>query len=404
MELIFFIGLFLLPFVFWPWAVIPYEIPRVWFFQRWVEILGILGIWQFLREKKLSRDKNKDVFLILAVFIFSVVVMVSAALGVDFGKSFWGNYYRGDGLLTFFHLLGLFFFLILFGKKEWLRKMTMVLAGSAGLLSVWTLFLGLRMWILGGLPVSSWLWGGYKFDKAIGATFGQPNFLAGYLLVTLPFWGHWWEKSAKARKLFLLVAISVQVGAIILTFSRAAVLGLVLAFFAWQVWGKLRFNRRIIIFALIFTLFFLFIAFLIWKPGQANWVFPESRTRIIVRGLLAATSRPFLGWGWANFDYAFEAIDWPVKFAGDVYIDKAHSTFLEVLVTSGILGFLVYLAIVGRVIKNLWLSGEKIFLLVFLLWLFHSQTNVMSIAEEYIFWIIAGMAANKNVVGLREKW
>ena len=37
------IGLFVLPFVYWPWAAIPYEIPRVWFVQRWIEGLGILG-------------------------------------------------------------------------------------------------------------------------------------------------------------------------------------------------------------------------------------------------------------------------------------------------------------------------------------------------------------------------
>ena len=40
----FIFGLFILPFVFWPKAFVPYEIPRVWFLTRWVELL----IWFFL--------------------------------------------------------------------------------------------------------------------------------------------------------------------------------------------------------------------------------------------------------------------------------------------------------------------------------------------------------------------
>jgi len=117
----------------------------------------------------------------------------------------------------------------------------------------------------------------------------------------------------------------------------------------------------------------------------------ESRERIVVKGLLAFSKKPLLGWGWANFDHAFESVDWPMKLDSDVYVDKAHSNLLEILVTAGILGFIIYLLIIFRTL--ILLFDKKVFFLTFLLFLFHSQTNVISINEEMMFWLILAIAA-----------
>jgi len=66
---------------------------------------------------------------------------------------------------------------------------------------------------------------------------------------------------------------------------------------------------------------------------------------------------------------------------------------LEILVTTGFFGLVSYLFILSRGFANLFKRRgdfSKILLLSLVLFVFHSQTNVISIAEELIFWFILG--------------
>ena len=106
-----------------------------------------------------------------------------------------------------------------------------------------------------------------------------------------------------------------------------------------------------------------------------------------------------MGYGWANVDYAFETGGWPMRFNNDVYVDKAHSEILEVLVTTGIPGLLIYLSFLSFFLNGLITKYQKSnnklwnFTLIsgVVLYLFHSQTNVISIVEEIVFWLILGL-------------
>jgi O-antigen ligase len=125
---------------------------------------------------------------------------------------------------------------------------------------------------------------------------------------------------------------------------------------------------------------------------------PESRQRIMMKGLIAIKSKPILGYGWANFDYAFKSVDWPIHMDQDVYVDKAHSALLEILVTTGLVGFIIYLLIIINVSVSLLHKKSTIYyyiLATFLLLILHMQTNVISTSEEILFWIITGFSAKE---------
>lgn len=415
-KIIFCFGLFFLPFIFWPWVKIPYEIPRVWFFQRWVEILAILGIWEILRSRGNLVKKEINLKLIIGVVAFFVVALISSIFGVDFLKSLQGNYYRSDGLMTLVHLLGLFFFLIIFWEKSWEKLMIKIFALSSILLGFWTVFLGLKYSIL-----SNWgdlgSWGGAVFGKAIGATFGQPNFLAGYLLITLPFTAYFLKEKGRGRLLGLIGLIG-QIGGIFFSGARAGIVGVFLFFGGWLIlkiskekrWGKIILLSGTIVMILLTLLYSFY-------PRKGVFVREKieekTRERIGVKGINAFLKKPVFGWGVANFDYAFEASVWPLKINNDVYVDKAHSNLFEILVTQGILGFGIYIWLIFLTLKELLKEnkGDKgnkeeekdievmeIILLVFLLFLFHSQTNIISISEEIFFWLILGMAAGQTKI------
>lgn len=390
LRLFFLLGLFLSPFVFWPMATIPYEIPRVFFLKRWIESLGILTI---IFAPVCLRRRKIDHFLITLVCFFILAVFVSSLSGIDFAKSFWGNYYRGDGLLTLFHLAGLFFFLVLFWDRSWWQPLVFAVSLSCFLISLWAIFSEIR-----------------RFGAPVAVSFGNPNFLAGYLLVCLPFLTYLIASvPSKKARLFWLLVLFCQIIAIFFTLSRAGILGIILFVLGWLI---LKSKKRASWYWLLPVVLVLGSSFLIfsfssfkniraWEKKQIAQYLSESRERIFIKGVLAFQKRPIFGWGFANFDYAFESVDWPEKFKVDIYVDKAHSAILEVLVTTGLVGLSIYLLLIGKLLKNIYRGLKEngfccspTLLLALLLYLFHSQTNVISVAEELIFWLILGITAS----------
>jgi O-antigen ligase len=390
LKTIFLSGLIIMPLVFWPKAPIPYEIPRVWFIQRWIELLGIFTIIStpfVLKKEKVDRT------LLVLITLFLGVVLIFSFLGADFNKSFWGNHFRGDGIFTLLHFTSFFLILVLVWNRSWEYITTLAISLGSILTSLWTLYLGFQFYLLGNPRASS-------FDGGISTTFGNPNFLAGYLLVTLPFLAYQFKKGNFTKKRFLILAILLQIFAILLTKAWGGIFGIFLFLAGWILITKK--NKQSLYISIVFLCIVLTSPAYLSQQKRLeipNRINAEARERIFMKGILAFQKRPFLGWGWANFDYAFDSSDWPIKIENDVYVDKAHSTFLEILTTTGLFGLLVYLAIVLRAAKNLLKSKRKFHkyaLLALLLFIFHSQTNVISIAEELFFWLIIGMSAKTS--------
>lgn len=347
---------------------------------------------------KIQKRKINLLFIFICIFI-SVSISVSF-LGVDFPKSFWGNYWRADGLITLFHLVGLFFLLFLFWNDTWQKPTFLAIAlGSIGT-SIWAIstYFAIHVLNFGWLDV----WRG-----PIGVSFGQPNFLAGYLTITFPFLAYFaYAQKGKLRFLWI-ITILIQFAAIAATLSKGGALGI-----AAFVLGTLFIITNKTKWAILLILAIAFggisyLLFLLAQPstlGQLEhgkgFIF-EGRPRIFVKALIASESRPLTGWGWANFDYAFQSVDWPVKIEKDAYVDKAHTTILEILVTTGVIGLVFYLLVVGySFFKFYYLSKEndwyKFAFLSLLLIFIHQQTNITSIAEDVVFWLLLGVLASSN--------
>lgn len=355
--IVFLVGLFVSPFVYNPNAAIPYEVPKVWFVRFWIETLVILGV-VFYNKK--ARKEKSDRKLNLLVISFGVVALTTALTGLDVTKSFSGNYFRNDGLLTFFHLVFLFFFLQIYLRKDWIDKFVKVVVSSGVILSITSISVWILINVFNKYGIETWI------DDSIGLTFGNPNFLTGYLLLCLSL-------APSFSWIFLIPAI-------LLTKAWIGVVGIL-------VFLSIRFKPLIFFILLMAILFF----------SQLNFAFTnsaESRERIYTKGLLAIKNRPLLGYGWSNFDYAFKAVDYPIHFENDVYVDKAHSSILEVLVTTGVIGLIIYLLIIYRVIKNL--LDNRLLLIGFVLLVLHMQTNVVSISEELIFWLYISIASKSK--------
>ncbi|MBI4067194.1 O-antigen ligase family protein [Candidatus Gottesmanbacteria bacterium] len=391
LEIVFFGGIFILPLVWWPWAAVRYEIPRVFFFNRWVELLFLLSIISGLFKK----PKNLNVGLLLLFNIFIVIALISSLLGVDFTKSLFGNHLRGDGLITLIHLVGFSVFIAFNWKNLFIERLVKIIGIGIFLLSSWTIFTALRFYLFHDQSVN--MWGNGSF----GVSFGNPKFLAGYLLVTLPFTSYLIRQSKNlGERYFGIICLVLQIIAIGLTKSWAGFLGVVIFAAGWVILSNFRFKHLVFGVSIIVMLFLAFI----YIQNYRNLGFvPEGRERIIRRSLMGFTKRPVLGWGWANTDYAMEDSPWPIVFGHDVYVDKAHGMILEVLVTTGVVGLTIYLALLGKMgvvlVRKIRGDGgyKGTLFLVFILYIFHSQTNIISIGEEIFFWLIAGIVASNEV-------
>jgi len=396
LQYVFLAGLLISPLVFWPWAAVTYEVPRVWFVNRWIEVLLILTILTYKRDlfKKINSSLNSITLLII---IFLVVGIISSLTGADLPKSLIGNYYRGDGLFTYFHLAVFSILVSLFWQDLNKRLFHLCLAWGSIIISILTLIMSVLVINFNLLAIPHWE------NRAVGATFGNPNFLAGYLAVSLPFVFYQIKMSGKRQRLWWIFALILQYLAIVASNSYGGLAIGLLFLVGWFLVGK---KRGVQIFILLSFSSIILITLAVFQQNKISGFVPEGRERIFRKILLGVKKRPILGFGFANSDYAFEAREWPIKLQHDVYVDKAHAMLLEVLATTGVVGLTVYLLLIYKITVILIKSyggadgqeklTQKVFLLVFILYLVHSQTNIISIQEELFFWMMTGIAINEG--------
>lgn len=260
----------------------------------------------------------------------------------------------------------------------------------------------------------------------VASTFGQPNFYAGYLLLTLPFAG----KSGRWGNLVLAGAVL----AILISGSRTAILLLPLFFLFWI---KDRIRRRKLIFMGITAVFLavfgvsLYLSFraasgILWQeifsPYQATLTAQANpRDSVEKRFFLwplvweLIKQRPVAGYGLENL-----GLSWSEYFARnqhaffeenlspssvlirlrDLTVDRSHSYVLDLLIFSGISGLLAWGFLVFLLFWKLQQKSKNkdsgvlvVSLLIYLIWV---QFQNQSIVHLIYFWLMIGLVNRKT--------
>lgn len=391
-ECVFIGGLIVLPFVYWLPARVAFEVPRGWMVMGWVEILFLVAAFGGMKRTVLDPRLMRWWW-----GVFGVMTVVSI-VGVDVTQSWVGNYYRADGLWVYLHIWLLAMLVGWYGMGDLMRKSFLALAGGVGVLAGW----GVVQKYFGLMALGTTPW----VDGGLGLSFGNPNYLVGYVAVLLPVvwnvgeqlqqkWGTW------ARLVNVIPAL-VLMG----TGSRAG--WLVLGLF-WVGLGLFLVSKKSIR-SIMGLLLIVGMLFGLWQVlGDTKYTSKtlgyESRERIVRKMLDGWKQRPWLGYGWANADKAFEAGVWPYVVERDVYVDKAHAHVLEYLVTTGLVGMLGYVVMMGILIAQVAKqyrrsTGEKRSIYLTLLgglvmYVLHSQMNVVGVAQEAVWAILVGFSWSK---------
>jgi hypothetical protein len=370
----------ILPFVFWPWASFAYEVPRVWFVLRCIEVLVAVRLVLLLRQKDWPKVDSK---LFAGVMSLGLVAVVSSVTNGSQLESWWGNAYRMDGLVALLHLITLSCMIMVSPMSSWVKPTLRVASFSATLMG----FLAILEFLQTSIGITS---NGVLSWEVAGFTFQQPNFLAGFLFVLLPvcFW-ELTQANTWFSRIWWGVHVLLQVLTIVLTQSLGAIFGIPVLLWAW--FCITRKSWKMLTMSLIGAIVLFWVSAM-WY--QQSFLTYEGRDRILSRLVQATVQKPVLGWGWARVAVAFEAGKDPWPGTIDIYLDKAHSVFLEMAVTTGLLGLGIYLVLAARMGKRL--QGSPLLLLVLFAYLYHSQTNVISIAEEIWFWVLLGWAGSQT--------
>ncbi len=360
--------------------------------------------------------------------LFLLTALVSSWVSVSARLTFFGAPDRYDGLLALiacivFYYVGVHFF----GSERGFR----VLATVGGVAAVMTMVYGLSQLFLPPLfPTEGavkQLYASLGYPRAL-STLGNPVTFGGYLAFMAPLVGSLALAATGRSRLFWLAATGLGYVTILVTFTRAAWLAVLLGSGILMIAvGPSTFRRFIaarVVFMVVaaiglaLTLAAVTPAQLASRASSALAVESGStgqRVYIWRRTIEVIRSRPLLGWGLETlgevFPYEREGL---VKYFGfrPVIIDKAHNDLLQMAVSIGIPGAAMYLwfwaAVVGggtrtlrrasgtsRILAAGWLAAVVAYLV-------QAQFSYSTVAVAPVVWLLAGSAGGWDAGGTSE--
>lgn len=393
-----------------------YEQIKVFFFIIGLTVCGILWIIYSAKYpfKIVWSGINK------AAVFFICILFLTSFLGIDAFNSFIGTepYFQG---FIFYAYLYLFFLLISWLKVK-INHWAYILIGSSTIVSL----LAIKDWVLQNLfhqiiP---------SYAGRVVSTFGQPNFYAGFLLLSLPF-AYLLFKSPN-RRLSILGWGSgiISLIAILISYSRSTILlSLILIIVALISQLKTKFKLVLVVIPILLLLISIFIALKYQSGLVGNEVSQpiltsdpdltkesiEKRVYIWPLAFKIAIQKPLTGYGLENisksFSDYFEAnkhslFEENLKISPvlislkELNINRSHNYLLDLLLFSGILGLLGWLWLLGvlfKKLRNLSHSRERnvlvVSLVTYLVWI---QFQNQSIVHLIYFWLLVGVIDRQN--------
>jgi O-antigen ligase len=346
------------PLIFGRELLYPFVVYRTYFFYILIDILFALFIWTqgFGWVKGLWKSSVVKLFS-----IFMGIKIISDLFGGFFWHSFWGDYERMMGLLTWLHLFAFFIMaIVVFDGHRDYKKLFVANTGVATLVSLY-----------GVLQYYSIAFVVNDIDDRLFSTIGNPAFLAGYLLVSffIAIYLIAGLEKDNWRSFYCLSAIVILSG-LYLTATRGALVALVVGLVFGAVYlfllGKEVIKKhknllRLAIAAGGALLIFFGILFLSTGVGDGSNVTLRRlqsislsdnsvRTRILLWsvGATAAKDNLLLGYGENNIDLALDRnFDSRIH---EPWFDSSHNAVLDMLLAHGLLGVLISLVLFWTVV------------------------------------------------------
>lgn len=338
------------PMIYTQELLFPFITSKAFFFRTWILLAVPCMVWLSIAGNKKISYKNPIVLLVAS---YLLIAFLAGVFGLYPGKSMWSNYERMTGVFYLFTLSLYFYGLVLLSKlaPKIYRRVLFWHIGVALLATIYGFLVGLGM--TGFFPDPSL--------PRLSSMFGNPIFFASFLIVPVTFSVFFaLEAESGVQKIAFYIFAGLFVLAALLTGTRGALVGGVMGILAGFIfvlftsrskkvkkWSGIGLGGVFIALVLLFVI------------GRAlpetnnfhrvtNLFDTNSSSRLIqwTTALQGFKEYPILGVGPENYNvianYYYDARQFTFDRS---WFDKPHNYLLEVLTTTGIIGFLVYAAL-----------------------------------------------------------
>jgi tetratricopeptide (TPR) repeat protein len=337
----------------------PFITGKGFFFRVLTEIILALWIILALRDPnyrpRLIGGQAKKSWILIAMGALLLVISLATAWGANPYRSFWSNFERMEGLVNFLHLGAYFVVLISVLKKE----------------KLWFYFLNLSIVISVIAGIMALTKGGSRID----GTFGNPTYLAVYMLVHIFLTAWLWLKHYRQNPIayIYLPLILFQLIVLYRTGTRGTLLGLVggliVTAILIAIFGRShRWARKISLGVLLGAVI---LGGVFWLNKDSAFVksspvlerfasislteqTTKSRLMIWNMSWQGFKERPLLGWGPENYILVFNKYYDPAMYSQEQWFDRSHNVIFDWLISAGALGLLAYLSLFVIAFYYLW--------------------------------------------------
>jgi O-antigen ligase len=329
----------------------------------------------WLQGKTTLFSRNK---LQLPLLLFFLSQLLSTFFSVNIHTSIFGYYSRlNGGLLSLFTYLCLFFILLQYNRPKFIDKLIKIFLISGILVSIYAILEHF------GIDKNIWV---QDVQSRVFSTLGQPNWLAAYLCILLPFAIDQIFKSKPKSFYFFAGIFSSLLFYLALLFTKSksglaagaisiATYLIIYTFKNHQSFKKHNYAKVAIIATILIIL-----SFSIDNPIK-DYLFPPKISpstaqnstlnitpsgdirKIVWQGSFELWKRfPVLGTGPETFAYTYywtRPASHNLTSEWDFLYNKAHNEYLNYLATTGTLGFLTYIFFIFSVIYFLIKSSDS---------------------------------------------
>src|SRR6202158_1987689 len=234
-------GVFLLPLAYWWGTYDRYILPKLVLARVFVIVLLILFLARAIVSRSLTINRPP---LDLPLLAFVASALLSTVFAYNQNVAVFGTYSRYDGLLTILLYAGLF----------WLSVQHM--AGPADARTLLRVLLA-SGYLVAALAILQSVTGSVQQEALVPAygTLGQQNVLGAFLAMLCPL-AYWelieaksWSKRVIAINLLIVIGV-----ALILTLSRSAWLGIVIAALVLILGGRHSVRPRVVVVATLIAI------------------------------------------------------------------------------------------------------------------------------------------------------
>jgi len=351
-----------------------FELPKMYFVYFMTTIILFTHLYNYFSNKVILFKKT-SLTIPISIFLFSQIL--STFFSIDRHTSIFGYYSRlNGGLLSTISYCLLYFILCIYITPKLRKKIIKFILISGSLVAIYGILEHF------GIDKNYWV---QDVQNRVFSTLGQPNWLAAYLNILIPFS----LNSPLAILLFICL---------IYTKSKSGIIACLFIL-------PLCFKKSKITYFNYFVIICLALSFFLIKkpsaptPPTLNITASTDIRKIVWQGAIDLYKQyPILGTGVETFAYTYywtRPASHNLTSEWDFLYNKAHNEYINFLATTGTIGFVAYMFLLICTLFYFTKNKQYLFLAAYISILITNLTGFSVVTISLLFYLLPALANEK---------